>query len=107
MTRHPRLWRVVAVLFTLINLGGGVFAAVQGEGLHTVGHIVLVLLGAAWMWRLAQRPGQQELLSVEPSEQRLEQLQQSVDAVALEVERIGEAQRFIVKLAMERAEKRR
>jgi hypothetical protein len=34
---------------------------------------------------------------------RLEQLQQSVDAIAIEVERIAEAQRFTAKLLAERA----
>jgi hypothetical protein len=37
-------------------------------------------------------------------EQRLDQLQQSVDAIAVEVERIAEAQRFSAKLLAERAE---
>ena len=37
-------------------------------------------------------------------EQRLDQLQQSVDAIAVEVERIAEAQRFAAKLLAERAE---
>ena len=106
MTRHPKRWLVVAVLFTLINLGGGVYAAVLGEGLHAAVHFVLLLVGAAWISRLARGPGEQDLSSIEPSEQRLEQLQHSVDAVALEVERIGEAQRFIVKLATERAKTR-
>ena len=35
---------------------------------------------------------------------RMEQLQQSVDAIAVEVERIGEAQRFNAKLAAQRGE---
>ena len=35
---------------------------------------------------------------------RLEQLQQSVDAIAIEVERIAEAQRFSAKLLSERPE---
>jgi len=35
---------------------------------------------------------------------QLEQLQQSVDAIALEVERIAEAQRFSAKLLAERGE---
>jgi hypothetical protein len=35
---------------------------------------------------------------------RLEHLQQSVDAIAVEVERIAEAQRFSAKLLAERAE---
>ena len=37
-----------------------------------------------------------------PAETRLEQLQQSIDAVALETERIGEAQRFEAKLRAEK-----
>lgn len=37
-------------------------------------------------------------------EQRLDQLQQSVDAIAVEVERIAEAQRFSAKLLKERAD---
>ena len=35
---------------------------------------------------------------------RLEQLQQSVDSIAIEVERIAESQRFVTKLMAERAE---
>lgn len=37
-------------------------------------------------------------------EQRFDQLQQSVDAIAVEVERIAEAQRFSAKLLAERTE---
>ena len=37
-------------------------------------------------------------------EQRFDQLQQSVDAIAVEVERIAEAQRFSAKLLSERTE---
>jgi hypothetical protein len=40
----------------------------------------------------------------ESSSAQLEQLQQSVDAIAVEVERIAEAQRFSAKLLAERAE---
>lgn len=38
------------------------------------------------------------------ADQRLEQLQQSVDAIAIEVERISEAQRFTTQLLTKRAE---
>jgi hypothetical protein len=37
-------------------------------------------------------------------EQRFDQLQQSVDAIAVEVERIAEAQRFSAKLLAERSD---
>lgn len=40
----------------------------------------------------------------EPQNLQLEQLQQSVDAIAVEVERIAEAQRFSAKLLAERAD---
>ena len=105
MTRRSKLW--IAWLFTLVNLGGGFFAARSGEPLHTAVHGVLLLVGAVWLVRLTMRTGQQDSLEAHPAEQRLEQLQQSVDAIALEVERISEAQRFIAKLEQERAEKRR
>jgi hypothetical protein len=39
--------------------------------------------------------------------ERFEQLQRSVDAIALEVERIGESQRFSAMLEAERQERRR
>ena len=47
--------------------------------------------------RAARRPPAPQL-----DDQRLEQLQQSVDAIAVEVERIAEAQRFSAKLLVER-----
>jgi hypothetical protein len=47
-----------------------------------------------------------ELSSRLEIERRFDQLQQSVDAIALEVERIAEAQRFSAKLLAERPEPR-
>jgi Tfp pilus assembly protein PilN len=49
---------------------------------------------------LSKRPGTLD----SHSNAQLEQLQQSVDAIALEVERIAEAQRFSAKLLSERGE---
>jgi uncharacterized protein YoxC len=43
-------------------------------------------------------------LPTDQVEQRLDHLQQSVDAIAVEVERITEAQRFTAKLLAEREE---
>lgn len=48
--------------------------------------------------RAVQRSRPHELPNAGQSDERLEQLQQSVDAIALEVERIAEAQRFSAKL---------
>ena len=107
MTRRSKIWRVVAALFTVGNLAGAAYAAVLGEGPHTGVHIALMLLGAYVVWRLAPMSETQEHASDLPIDDRMEQLQQSVDAVAIEVERIGEAQRFSAKLQAERVETRR
>lgn len=41
-------------------------------------------------------------ISDQPTQQRLEQLQQAVDTIAIEVERISEGQRFVTKILSER-----
>ena len=105
MTRQrAKLWLVAASLFTLINLGGAGMAAVAGEALHTAAHVGLSLLGAYFVWRLAPRARRQEMLAEEEVDPRLERLQQSLDALGLAVERIGEAQRFTTKLVAERVD---
>ena len=99
MTRRSKVWLVVAVLFTFLNFAGGVFAAAQGELLHTSTHAGLLLLGAYLVWRLALGRDARAL----PREltDRLTHLEQSVDAVAIEVERIGEGQRFLTRFFTE------
>lgn len=98
MARRVRLWWVVALVFTLVNVGGAGAAIILGEGTHALGHVGLGLLGGMVAWQLAPRTGRQVLQQLQPTDERLEQLQQSVDAIAIEVERIGEAQRFSAKL---------
>lgn len=98
-----RLWLVGAVLFTLVNLGGIVIALRAGEGNHAGVHVGLTIVGAYAAWRLMRR-SRAEPAAVAGSGDRLEYLQESVDAIALEVERIGEAQRFDAKLRQERGE---
>jgi hypothetical protein len=67
-------------------------AALLGEAL------AFVLIGAVLM-RRAFRRGQREALA--QGIPRDPQLQQSIDAIALEVERISENQRFVTKLLHE------
>ena len=106
MTRRSKLWLAAASLFNVINAAGGGYAAALGEGPHTAVHAGLLLLGTFWAWRLATRAGPEGSLAL-PGAERMEQLQQSVDAIAIEVERIGEAQRFDAKLKQGRAETER
>src|SRR5207237_6651759 len=100
MTRRSKLWAIGAALFTIINVGGAGYAIAMGETMHAATHAVLLVLGfAAYSaWRLTPRAQRRDLKEPDP---RLEYLQQSVDAMALEVERIGEAQRFSDKLRAE------
>ena len=100
MTRRAKIWRVVAVLFLVGNLAGGVVAALDGELLHTGVHAGLLLLGAYLVWRLAPRHRAIPALSRELDD-RLTHLEQSVDAVAIQIERIGEGQRFMTRFFTE------
>jgi hypothetical protein len=75
--------------------------------MHSGIHVALSLLGAWAIWRLSDRSARVDPTNDPLAERRLEALQQSVDAVALEVERIGEAQRFNVKLQAEQNESAR
>lgn len=104
MTRRSKIWLTVATLFTLVNLGGAWIAARSAEGMHTGVHVVLVVVGVWWMWRVVTRArgSSEAAASALPADRALDQLQQSVDAIALEVERIGEAQRYTAKVVSER-----
>jgi hypothetical protein len=109
MTRRSTIW-LVAVVSTFINFGGGVIAAAQGEPLHAGIHAGLLLLSGYFAWRLAPasyarriwRPARSAVAGI-PREliDSLTHLEQSVDAVAIEVERIGEGQRFMTGLFAE------
>ena len=103
MTRRSKLWRVAAAVFVLINVAGAGYAVAVGEPAHAAVHVAL-LLGAYLGWRLGPWARRQDPAPPQLADARLEYLQQSVDAVALEVERIGEAQRFSDKLRAERGE---
>ncbi len=55
MLRPSKIWLVMAVLFTLVNAAGGVFAVVHGEVIHAAVHAALVLLGEYAIWWLSPR----------------------------------------------------
>jgi hypothetical protein len=107
MTRRSKIWRWAAAAYVFINLAGLVYAARMDEQMHGMAHLILLLLGVAGYlgWRLARREApENHLPRAELAEQRIEYLQQSIDAMALELERVGEAQRFSDKLRIERGQ---
>ena len=111
MTRRTRIvWTAVAAVFTAVNFVGAVFAAVAQEPIHAGAHVLLGVVGLylTWRaspWRIVDRTwqlGYADGADLLPGQiDRLSQLEQSVDAVAIEVERIGESQRFMTKVLTE------
>jgi hypothetical protein len=106
MTTRKKVWLTAAVLYVILNGGGAVYAALRGEGMHAATHVALLLVGVIGygVWSVASRSRERALKGGGASDEQLRYLQQSVDAVALEVERLGEAQRFSEKLRTGRAE---
>jgi predicted membrane metal-binding protein len=108
MTRRSKIWRWAAGLYAFINVAGLGYAWAMDEEMHAMTHLFLLLLGLAGYvgWRLARRASPQDVPQAQlaAEQQRIEYLQQSVDAMALELERVGEAQRFADKLRVERGE---
>ena len=51
-----------------------------------------------FIWRRAAAPSRQQVAVDSAQQQRLDQLQQAVDTIAIEVERISENQRFVTKM---------
>jgi len=102
MAGSKRTWTVVAVLFTVVNVAAAIYAAWLSEQMHAAGHVAASFLGVYWVrWLNRGQPERGEsTATLEAS--RIEALEQSIDAVALEVERLGEAQRFAEKLHAER-----
>ena len=107
MSRRATIWLAVAVIFILGNIAGGIYAAAQGEAMHAGLHAVLTLAGLLAAMVLgrgrtlnAAYAGAGGATSASSNEitDRLSQLEHSVDAVAIEVERIGEGQRFMTRV---------
>ncbi|HMH86022.1 MAG TPA: hypothetical protein VK529_08780 [Gemmatimonadaceae bacterium] len=122
MIRRAKVWRAAAVLFGIVNLAGMGFALAMDEMMHAMAHAFLLFLGlgAYLMWKAvttwAATPSGDQLSQASPrpssgrdstpklGDQRIDYLQRSIDALAVEVERIGEAQRFRDKLHSEPGE---
>jgi len=67
-----------------------------------VNGLVIAILGRAWLTR-RQPPPPVPYERLEAIEMRLVELQQAVDDVAIEVERVAEGQRFTARLLTERS----
>ncbi len=100
MAQRSKLWRAAGLAFIAINFAGGIYAAVIGEWMHASVHAVLLALGLAAYSAYRMRTSTDVL----PQEtvDRLKDLEQSVDALAVSIERVGEAQRYQTKMLDEK-----
>ena len=101
--RRLTVWRAVAAAFTVINLAGFCYALYMGEPMHAVVHAVLTVLGGVFFGVLQMRSAPQNAAALpQETTERLKHLEQSVDKLAIGVERVGEAQRYQTKILDEK-----
>jgi hypothetical protein len=92
-----RAWIPVAWLLSVGNLGAVWFAAQPAEAWHATTHALLAVLFGVGARHLMARHDH----TPATDQNNFEHLQQSVDAIALEVERISEGQRYVTKILTE------
>lgn len=76
------------------------FAQVMTIIMLSLGSVVVIGLGARILWRLGSRTKPREVSA--PDSEAMQRLETAVDTIAIEVERISEAQRFTVAILAER-----
>jgi hypothetical protein len=81
------------------------FAQVMAVITFSVASFVAIGLGARILWRLGSHAKPREVSSMDSG--AIQRLETAVDAIAIEVERISEAQRFTVTLLAEQLPARR
>jgi hypothetical protein len=77
------------------------FAQVMAVIMASLAVLVGVVIGARFFWQIGSRVGG-PAIPASTSAEELQRLQNAVDAIAIEVERISEAQRFTVTLLSNR-----
>jgi hypothetical protein len=115
MSGRAKFWWTLAAVSFIVNGGGAWYALVLHRewmhgGIHVAAFALTAYLIAIFRPRTPASVDESLTVSGERmqpdslGDPRMEQLQQSVDAIAVEVERIGEAQRFNAKLAAQRGQ---
>lgn len=112
-----RAWIPIAWILSLANVGAVWFAAQPAEPWHATAHAVLGVLFGLGAQRLsarrqalktggagADRPADLATIRAEVAELRegqyetIKRVEQGVEAIAIELERVGEGQRFLTKV---------
>ena len=97
-----RAWIPIAWLLSLGNVVSIWFAALPAEPWHATAHgVFAVLFAAGAECLMSRRRAPRGGGDVTVGDDRMNRLENAVDAIAVEVERIGEGQRFVTKLLAE------
>lgn len=97
-----RAWIPVAWLLSLGNLVSVWFAARPAEAWHATIHALLAVLFGVGAQRLMGRQRTPSRAQPAIGDDRERRLEQAIDAIAVELERVGEGQRFVTKLLADR-----
>jgi hypothetical protein len=105
-----RAWIAVSALLSVVNVAAIWFAAQPGEAWHATTHGLLAVLFGVGAQRLALRKAatsDTDAVTRQEFEARLarlepNQLTGALESIAVEVERIGENQRYLTKVLTER-----
>jgi glucose dehydrogenase len=98
MTFKPKIWYPIAAVLSAINLVSVWFFSM--DPWHATAHAALAVAFGLWAQRLWKGRSWTRPAPIE-STQRLERIEQAIEAVAIEVERISEGQRFVTRLLSE------
>ncbi len=74
------------------------FAQVMVVIMASIAALAVIALGSRLLWRLSSRTRPAASLDAREHDDRMRRLETAVDSIAIEVERISEAQRFMVGL---------
>jgi hypothetical protein len=96
-----RAWIPIAWLLSLGNVVSIWFAAAPGEPWHATIHGALAVVFGVGAERLMARRRGPKGGQVTIGDERMKHLENAIDAIAVELERIGEGQRFVTKLLAE------
>ena len=99
MIKRGVVLRAAAVIFIVGNAAAAVYHVAIGEVSAATAHAGLAV-GSLLLWLTVSSRKSEPEYTADPQriDSQLDHLQQSVDAIALEVERLGEGQRFAVKV---------
>ncbi len=100
-----RAWIPIAWLLSLGNVAAVWFAALPAEPWHATAHaLAAVLFGVGGQRLMARRRAPSGSGELVIGDERMGRLENAIDAIAVEMERIGEGQRFVTKLLAERGQ---